>query len=79
MMELAGLDLATSCVRSRHSIMCLRSMSPWLRAGTKRVRQLGHERARASTARAEETLIFQREIACLRPRVDARPSIVLPS
>jgi len=37
------------------------------------------ERARASTARAEEPLIFQREIACLCPRVDARPSLVFPS
>ena len=47
-MELAGLEPATSWVRSRLSVICLRRMSLGLWTGTKRVRQLGHERARAS-------------------------------
>jgi len=71
----------TSSVRSRHSIMCLRRMSPWLRAGSKRVRQLGHEQARASTARAENGRVSSLN---LPPRVPAtgrvsltRPSLVM--
>jgi len=48
-------------------------------AGTKRVRQLGHERASVSTEGAVELPDLQEERACACPRVDACPSIVLPS
>jgi len=71
--ELSGVSVAS------HSILCLRRMSLWLRAGTKRVRQLGHERTRASTPRTVEPADLQPERTRVCPRVDARPLLVLPS
>jgi len=47
--------------------------------GTKRVRQPGHEWARASTARVEEPPTFQRERTRACPQVYARPLLVFPS
>jgi hypothetical protein len=49
------------------------------RPGTKRVRQLGHGRARASTVRDVKQAGLQREHARVCPRVPARPSLVFPS
>ena len=58
---------------------CCRSQGSTRRAGTKRVHQVGHGRARASTTRAQEPVSFQRESARACPRGDARPLLVLPS
>ncbi len=49
------------------------------RLGTKRVRQPGHGRAPASTARAVKPLDLQEKRARACPRVDARPLLVFPS
>jgi len=48
-------------------------------AGTKRVREGRHGRARASTPRAEKEPDFRRERARACPRVDARPYLSFPS
>lgn len=50
-----------------------------LRTGTKRVRQLGHARARASTARPSKPPALQGKGARACPRVHARPLLVFPS
>ncbi len=54
--ELAGLEPATSWVRSTRSIVRRQRVpAPQHRPGTKRVRQPGHERGRASTASGVKT------------------------
>jgi len=45
-----GIALGPTGVGLIANPVCLRRMGRWPRAGTKRVPQLGHERARASTA-----------------------------
>ena len=50
-----------------------------LQAGTKRVRQLGHGRARASITRTLRPPDLQGKRARVCPRVDARPLLVFPS
>jgi hypothetical protein len=55
------------------------SSSPALGAGTKRVRELVHRRARVSMLKGRETRQIQRERALERPRVPAWPSLVVLS
>ena len=64
--------------RSGRSLLATGRLRSPADAGTKRVRERGHERASSSTARAVKRRDLQREHALACPQVDARPSLVLP-
>jgi hypothetical protein len=57
---------------------CLARQPTRRSTGTKRVRQSGYERARASTVRALKPPSFHRKGARACPRVDVRPYLSFP-
>jgi hypothetical protein len=73
--------LALSIMRTSHGAVPRRAAlgNPQGNAGTKRVRQLGHERVRASTPKVVKQPDSRQERPRECPCVDARPLLVFPS